>query len=208
MANTSTQSRRTDTANRADVPPRRLRDLLLGVFVTATAALVVGACTADSGGTEAADQETLQSIDLTSVSFDDDETIPTRFTCEGENVPPPISWEGVPEGAVELVLSMEDPDAPSGTFRHWAVSGIDPSTSALDPATVPDGAVLGENDFGEVGYGGPCPPDGDEPHRYVFTVHAIDRASGLETGFSASEMREALEGAEIARGELIGVFGR
>ena len=72
----------------------------------------------------------------------------------------------------------------------------------------PSGAVLGVNDFGEVGYGGPCPPTGDDPHRYVFTLYALDRQLDLESGFTAGEMRQAMEGAEIARGRLIGVFSR
>lgn len=188
--------------------PRRIG--LLGVLVAATAALIAAACSSDPGDTDGPDAEgdSPQSLDVTSQGFEENERIPTRFTCEGDDISPPIAWSGVPEGTASLALSMEDPDAPSGTFRHWAVADIDPSISTFDPATLPDGAVLGLNDFGEVGYGGPCPPTGDDPHRYVFTLHALDRQMNLESGFSAGEMRRAMDGAEIARGQLIGVFSR
>lgn len=190
--------------------PRWFGDLLLRVLVTATAALVAVACSTDPGGTEGpnAEERSLQPLDLTSPAFGESERILARFTCEGEDVSPPLAWSGVPEGTEALVLSMEDPDAPSGTFHHWAVADIDPSISSLDPATLPSGAVSGLNDFGEVGYRGPCPPRGDDPHRYVFTLQAVDRKMDLESGFSASEMRQAMDGTEIGRGQLIGVFSR
>lgn len=188
--------------------PRRFG--LSGVLVTATVALIAGACSTDPGDTTEPETEgnSLQPLDLTSAAFGEDERIPARFTCESEDISPPLAWSGAPEGTAELVLTMEDPDAPSGTFRHWAVAGIDPSISSLDPAMQPSGAVLGVNDFGDVGYGGPCPPNGDHPHRYVFTLHALDRQMNLDSGFTAPEMRQAMEGAEIGRGRLIGVFGR
>lgn len=188
--------------------PRRIG--LLGVIVTATAALIAAACSSDPGDADGPDAEgdSPQPLDVTSTAFGENERIPTRFTCEGDDVSPPLAWSGVPEGTVSLAVSMEDPDAPSGTFRHWAVADIDPAISSLDPAMSASGAVLGVNDFGRVGYGGPCPPRGDDPHRYVFTVHALDREMNLESGFSADEMRQALDGAEIARGQLVGVFSR
>lgn len=185
--------------------PRRFG--LLGVLVAATAALIAGACSSDPGDAAGPDVGR-DSLDLTSAAFGEGERIPARFTCEGDDISPPLAWSGVPEGTASLVLSMEDPDAPSGTFRHWAVAEIDPSTPSVEPATPPSGAVLGGNDFGQVGYGGPCPPKGDDPHRYVFTLRALDRQLDLESGFSADEMRQAMDGAEIARGRLIGVFGR
>lgn len=191
--------------------PRSPRPIgLLGVLVVATAALIAAACSSNPRGTAGPDPEgdSLQPLDLTSAEFGEGERIPVRFTCDGDDISPPLAWSGVPEGTVSLALSMEDQDAPSGTFRHWAVAEIDPSTSSLDPAMLPIGAVQGVNDFGTVGYGGPCPPRGDDPHRYVFTVHALDREMNLESGFSADELRQALDGAEIARGRLIGVFSR
>jgi Raf kinase inhibitor-like YbhB/YbcL family protein len=118
-------------------------------------------------------------LELDSSALSDGETVPVRFTCDGDNISPPLGWSGVPEGATELRLGLTDPDAPSGTFTHWLVDGIDPSSSGVDEGGVPAGGTEGTNSFGEKGYGGPCPPRGGGPHRYVFTVEAIDAAGDV-----------------------------
>ena len=120
-------------------------------------------------------------VEVRSTAFSEGDTVPVQFTCEGENVSPPLSWSGVPEGVAELRLSVTDPDAPSGTFTHWSVTGIDPSSSGVDQGMVPAGGTEEQNSFGEAAYGGPCPPRGAEPHRYVFRVEALD-ASGNVLG--------------------------
>jgi Raf kinase inhibitor-like YbhB/YbcL family protein len=104
--------------------------------------------------------------------------MPTRFTSDGENVSPPLRWSGVPEDATELRISLTDRDAPRGTFTHWLVTGVDRATSKVEEGAVPVGGTEGRNDFGDTGYGGPCPPAG-APHRYVFTVEALDAAGTL-----------------------------
>jgi len=115
-------------------------------------------------------------LELESPALSEGATVPVGFTCDGDNVSPPLRWSGVPEGAAHLRLSVRDPDAPSGTFTHWSVTGIDPSSSGVDEGSVPAGGTEEENSFGERGYGGPCPPRGHDPHRYVFTVEALDAA--------------------------------
>jgi Raf kinase inhibitor-like YbhB/YbcL family protein len=113
-------------------------------------------------------------LELGSEAFSEGDPVPVRFTCDGEGVSPPLSWSGVPEGAAELRLSLMDPDAPRGTFTHWLVVGIDPSSSDVAMGKVPVGGTEEKNSFGEAAYGGPCPPRGDEAHHYVFTVEALD----------------------------------
>jgi Raf kinase inhibitor-like YbhB/YbcL family protein len=116
-------------------------------------------------------------FEVRSSAFSEGDTVPIQFTCDGDNVSPPLSWSGVPEGATELRISVTDPDAPRGTFTHWLVTGIDPSSTDVGQGTVPTRGTEETNSFGETGYGGPCPPHGNEPHRYVFTVQALS-ASG------------------------------
>jgi Raf kinase inhibitor-like YbhB/YbcL family protein len=112
-------------------------------------------------------------VKIESSAFSEGDTVPVEFTCDGDNVSPPLTWSEVPDDAAELRLSLTDPDAPRGTFTHWSVRGIDPSSSEVGRGTVPAGGTEERNSFGEAGYGGPCPPSG-APHRYVFTVEAVD----------------------------------
>jgi hypothetical protein len=124
-------------------------------------------------------------ITVTSPAFVDGGTIPVRYTCDGENVAPPLRWSGVPADARGIALTVEDPDAPGGTFVHWVVLDLPPSATSVPPDTP--------------GYKGPCPPKGDRPHRYVFTVYALREPV---TG------RDQIGGAAIARGTLTGRYGR
>jgi Raf kinase inhibitor-like YbhB/YbcL family protein len=114
-------------------------------------------------------------IEVKSPAFSDGDEVPTQFTCDGENISPPLRWSGVPEEAAELRVSLTDPDAPRGPFTHWLVTGVDPSAADVEQGKVPAGGTEQTNDFGETTYGGPCPPPGS-PHRYVFTVEALDAA--------------------------------
>jgi Raf kinase inhibitor-like YbhB/YbcL family protein len=118
-------------------------------------------------------------MEIRSSAFSGGDTLPIQFTCDGDNVSPPLSWSEVPTGATELRLSLRDPDAPRGTFTHWQVSGIDPTSSDVGQGMVPAGGTEERNGFGEEAYGGPCPPPGDDPHRYVFTVEALDAAGDV-----------------------------
>ena len=147
-------------------------------------------------------------IELTSPAFEDGGTIPEKHTRLGGNVSPPLAWSGVPADAAELVLVVQDPDAPSGTFTHWILARLDPDLDGLDEGEVPDGAVEGSNDFGEDGYDGPQPPVGDPPHRYVFTLHALGDESGLGPSAGSDDVDAAVESFGIDRGQLTGRYGR
>lgn len=147
-------------------------------------------------------------ITLTSALFADGEATPTRSTCDGQNLSPPLSWTGVPSGATELALTMEDPDAPSGTFVHWVLWGLAPTVHELDEGVVPSGAHQGANGAGGRGYTGPCPPKGDAAHHYVFTLYALSKPVSVPDGARIDELRSAMEGDVIGTGRLVGRYGR
>jgi Raf kinase inhibitor-like YbhB/YbcL family protein len=150
----------------------------------------------------------MQEITLRSPAFDDHAEIPKEYSHEAGDVSPPLQWSGVPDEAVELVLRCEDPDAPVGTFIHWLLAAIPPETEGMVAGDPPAGAVPGMNDYGRLGYGGPHPPPGDPPHRYVFQLMALSEPSGLRSGFSAGDLDEAVEDKVLATGTLVGLYGR
>jgi Raf kinase inhibitor-like YbhB/YbcL family protein len=145
-------------------------------------------------------------IGLHSSAFAEGATIPERFTCSGAGASPPLSWSGVPSGARELTLVVEDPDA--GRFAHWTVLGIAPSTTRIEAGAAPAGAIENGNSAGKRGWTPPCPPKGDEPHHYVFALYATDAPLGLGEDAEPDDVRRALGEHAIARGMLTGRFGR
>jgi Raf kinase inhibitor-like YbhB/YbcL family protein len=147
-------------------------------------------------------------VELSSEAFDGGDVLPDRFAHDQDNLSPPLDWSGVPSHARELALVCEDPDAPGGTFTHWMLTGIDPSTTGVAEGTVPAGANERVNDFGEVGWGGPEPPPGDDAHRYVFTVFASAVRLALGPDAGVEDLRAVLDGNEIGRGELVGLYRR
>ena len=142
---------------------------------------------------------------ITSSAFQEGGNIPSKFSCDGGNTSPPLQISNVPPEAKSLVLIVDDPDAPSGLFTHWAVWNISPQTSTVAEGSTPKG-VQGTNDFGRSGYGGPCPPSG--MHRYYFKIFALDRELDLPFGAKRSQLEAALKGHAIAQGELMGRYSR
>lgn len=152
------------------------------------------------------------SFELTSTAFGAEETIPDRHTCEGADVSPPLSWGDAPEGTRSLALICEDPDAPGGTFTHWLLYGIPATRDELPEGveTEPSlswGAAQGRNDFGNVGYGGPCPPMGST-HRYFFRLYALDEQLDLPPGASRHQLLSEIEEHALARTGLMGRYSR
>jgi Raf kinase inhibitor-like YbhB/YbcL family protein len=139
--------------------------------------------------------------------FPDGGRVPARFTCDGEDVSPELQWASLPDATVSMALICEDPDAPSGSFVHWVMWGLPASKGGLGEGEVPVGTHLGRNNFGGVGYGGPCPPPG-EAHHYQFRLYALDREISLPDGASASELRSAMRGTTVGVAELVGVYQR
>ena len=121
--------------------------------------------------------------------------IPTKHTCDGPDVSPPLEWTSPPAGTKSFALVCEDPDAPSGLWVHWVLWGIPPTATALPEgvnraATLPDGSRQGRNDFGKVGHNGPCPPRG-KPHRYFYRLYALDAVPSLEPGATRQQLLDA-----------------
>jgi Raf kinase inhibitor-like YbhB/YbcL family protein len=141
---------------------------------------------------------------LTSAAFANGGTIPDPYTCKGANVNPGLHFRGVPPEAQVLALVVEDPDAPSGLFTHWLVWNIAPTATAIGEKSVPSGAAQGSNDFGRIGYGGPCPPSGT--HRYVFRLLALDGPLELKNGARRAEFEKAITGHVLGRAELMGRY--
>lgn len=171
-----------------------------------TIVMVVLAACGDDESALPADPAAPETLSVTSPAFEQGAEIPVAHTCDGADVSPPLAWEGVPDEAAELALLMEDPDAPGGVFVHWVAAGIDPAADGLEEGEAPPAA--GRNDFDGLGYAGPCPPVGDEAHRYVITVFAVGEPLELTEGASAGELRAALGEAVLAEGELTGRYGR
>lgn len=164
----------------------------------------------DQAATEVSPDPTLEgaSAELRSSAFEDGAAIPVEFTCDGAGTSPPLVLPVVPAGTESVALLLQDPDAPSGTFLHWSVYGLGPDVDELMAGSAPSGALEGANDAGGEGYAPPCPPEGDDPHRYVFTVHALPSAPDLAAGASSADAVDAIEAASITSVELIGTYGR
>lgn len=158
--------------------------------------------------------ETTAGLTITSSAFEDGATIPRKYTADGEDVSPPLTFAGVPEGAVELALICHDPDAPrEGGWTHWVVYGMAPDIGGL-PEAVPaeerveePGLVQGVNSANKIGYMGPSPPAGP-PHRYQFTLYALSEKLDLAPGATKAELEAAMEGKVIAEAMLTGMYGR
>ncbi len=149
---------------------------------------------------------------LNTDAFENGGYIPRKFTCDGEDASPEISWAGAPDGTETYALIVDDPDAPGRTFTHWvvynipaAVTGFEEGMSAFD--IVKAGASQGKNDFGQTGYGGPCPPQG-KPHHYHFHLYAVDVVLDIPSGVSRGAVLNALKGHVLADVEIIGLYKR
>jgi Raf kinase inhibitor-like YbhB/YbcL family protein len=149
-------------------------------------------------------------LELVSVAFLDGQAIPDRYTCGRENASPPLRWSGARNSPKSFAIICEDPDAPGGTWVHWVIFDIPGTAVELgEPGTagIPETAVQGSNDFGQIGYGGPCPPVGP-PHRYVFTVYALNIELKLKEGATKKDVVAAMQGHIAGEGQLTGVYMR
>jgi hypothetical protein len=141
---------------------------------------------------------------LTSSAFEQGKAIPKKYTCDGEDINPPLKIENVPEEAKSLALIVDDPDAPRGVFAHWIVWNIDPKISQIEENSKP--GTEGVNDFGKNSYGGPCPPSGT--HHYHFRIYALDTLLDLSSTSKKSDLEKAIEGHVLDWAELIGTYQR
>lgn len=141
---------------------------------------------------------------IISSAFKNNDFIPAKYTCDGDNINPPLDIDGVPEGAQSLALIVGDPDAPRGTWTHWLVWNIDPKTMEISEKSLPQWVIEGKTSFGKPGYGGPCPPSGT--HRYLFKLYALDTALDLTPQADKSELEKAMAGHVLEEAELIGLY--
>jgi Raf kinase inhibitor-like YbhB/YbcL family protein len=150
--------------------------------------------------------KTMGNLKITSSVFDNEGSIPSRYTCDGANINPPLKIENVPSAAKSLALIVDDPDAPSKTWVHWTAWNIDPKITEIKENSVPKGAVQGMNDFRKHNYGGPCPPSGT--HRYYFKLYALDTMLDLGNHAEKPDLEKAMKGHIIGQTELMGKYKR
>ncbi|RMF58605.1 MAG: YbhB/YbcL family Raf kinase inhibitor-like protein [Calditrichaeota bacterium] len=158
-----------------------------------------------------AGDKAMKQLKLTSSAFKEGGMIPMKYTCDGIDISPPLSWDKAPEGTRSFALICDDPDAPAKTWVHWVIFNIPGDQTEL-PENVPPqkqlpfGAIQGTNDFRKIGYGGPCPPGG--VHRYYFKLYALDTLLDLPAGATKEDLLKAMEGHIIAQGQLMGRYQR
>lgn len=146
----------------------------------------------------------MNEMTLTSPSFNQNEAIPPQFSCDGEDISPELAWTGVPDGTASLVLIMDDPDAPIGTWDHWLLFNMPPDLDGL-----PQGGTAGtdgSNSWNRTGYGGPCPPGGT--HRYFFKLYALDTTLDLPGGTAKGALEASMDGHILGQTELMGTYTR
>jgi len=148
----------------------------------------------------------MSELSITSPAFLPDGMIPSKYTCDGADVSPPLLIGNVPEKTRSLALIVDDPDAPVGTWVHWVVWNIGAGTKEIQENSVPPGALQGTNDFRNQEYGGPCPPSGT--HRYFFKLYALDSSLVAQAGATKARIEEAMKGHVLAQAELIGLYRR
>jgi len=194
------------------------RGPIIGIVVAVVAliVLVVLVSKRDQPQQEPA-QPAADAFALTSPAFEDGQSIPVRYTCDSDDVSPPLEWKNAPEGTASFALIVLDPDAPGpGDFVHWLICDIPARTAGLaegvpkqETLSAPMGAVQGNNGFRKIGYGGPCPPKGDEAHRYVFTLYALGAKTEIPGAYTRHQFRAAIAEAKVlAEAELTGTYRR
>lgn len=151
-------------------------------------------------------------LTLESDAFREGQMIPATNTCDGDDISPALHWAGAPAQTRALALVVDDPDAPGGNWNHWVLFNIPAATRALAPAvtlesSLGDGTKQGTNDFGKIGYGGPCPPEGST-HRYEFKLYALSAPLELKPGAKRDAVLEAIEDVTIAKTKLVGRYRR
>ena len=150
--------------------------------------------------------ELKKSMLIQSSAFAHNQTIPKKYTCDGENINPTIAFSNIPKGAKTLALIVDDPDAPVGLWVHWILFNISSDTKEIKEGSMPKGAVEGTTNFGKPGYGGPCPPGGE--HRYFFKLYALDTELDLPSSADKETLEEAMVGHVLDKAELVGLYSR
>jgi len=180
------------------------------LLVLLALSLLLGSCSMRAAP-ESAGKGKAVTMKITSEAFDEGGMIPSRHTCDGADVSPPLAWSGLPENTVALALICDDPDAPVGTWVHWVLYDLPPEVTELAEAvptqeTLASGAKQGRNSGRKIGYSGPCPPSGT--HRYYFKLYALDQGVDLSPGATKKQLVAAMEGHILAEAQLMGRYQR
>jgi Raf kinase inhibitor-like YbhB/YbcL family protein len=167
--------------------------------------------TTNNSGDKGSQPPPKSEIKLRSSAFQDGGMIPSKYTCDGANISPPLEWSGIPQGAKSLALVCDDPDAPGKTWVHWVAFDLPSSRNSLPENVppveeIPGGGKPGTNDFKKIGYGGPCPPSGT--HRYFFKLYALDKALELGNNTTKDQLLKAMAGHVLGQAEIIGRYKR
>lgn len=176
--------------------------------------IILAACSTSGSvkpGQVAGEEGVTMAIEFSSSAFEDGAAIPKKYSCDGEDISPALSWDNIPAGTESLALIMDDPDAPRGTWVHWVVFDIPPESAGFAEdisatADVPGGGKHGNNSWKRMGYGGPCPPGGT--HRYFLILYALDTVLGLEPGVTKGVLLRAMEGHVLDQSQLMGTYTR
>jgi Raf kinase inhibitor-like YbhB/YbcL family protein len=160
----------------------------------------------------ATDEDAVMTIVLSSTAFKEGDRIPVKYTCDGQDISPALVWDEPPQQTEAFVLMVDDPDAPGGVFTHWMIFNIPANTHQFGEGVpiqeqLESGALQGKNDFGKIGYRGPCPPSGGS-HQYRFTIYALDQRLNLKAGASKKQVIDAMQGHILAQGQLTGTYQR
>ena len=180
--------------------------ILLSLTILLLGFVLFGIIKKDKQGKESPVVKKVSGMKITSPSFQESAFVPSKYTCDGDNISPPLTISDIPADAKSLVLIVDDPDAPVGTFVHWLVWNIPPHVSEIKEGNLPEGSVEGTNDFGKSEYGGPCPPSGT--HRYFFRLYALNQELNLPEGARREELEKAMGGKIIQTAELVGRYSR
>jgi Raf kinase inhibitor-like YbhB/YbcL family protein len=190
------------------------RWLLIAPLALAALAAACGGDSDDSDGDATGDgSPAATTMTIETPAFDDGEPVPERFTCDGDNLSPALSWGGAPDGVETFALIVDDPDA-QGIYAHWVVYGIPGDVDSVDEGAGIDAVRLendarqGVNESGNLGYTGPCPPPETAAHHYDFTVYALDAALELAGGISREALLGQMEGHILAQAKVTGTYGR
>jgi Raf kinase inhibitor-like YbhB/YbcL family protein len=157
-------------------------------------------------------KEVEMTLSLSSATFKEGDKIPVKYSCDGQDMSPPLEWSKPPQQTKAFALIMDDPDAPGGVFTHWVLFNLPANVRQLAEGIptqerLENGALQGKNDFGRLGYGGPCPPHGPA-HRYRFALYALDKLLDLRPGASKKQVLDAMKGRILAQGQLVGTYQR
>ncbi len=193
------------------VDPKR-RGLALNVFGLLTLLVVLSLLLPGCATEQKLSEQGKVALSISSDVFQDRGQIPSKYTCDGQDISPHLAWGEPSPGTKAFALIVDDSDAPSGVFTHWVLFNLPADTRQLaegipSQSQLQNGALQGKNDFDKIGYGGPYPPSG-RPHRYQFTLYALDKLLDLEAGVSKKQLLDAMQGHILAQGKLTGIYQR